>query len=200
MTITYELGGSLYVNVTNRCTNSCTFCVRLEHDGVNGKDNLWLEREPTVDEIKADFEKRDLKKYDSVVFCGYGEPMMRAEEVIEVARWLKAKQPDIKIRINTNGHANMVCGRDITPELKGAVDCISISLNGENAEKYQQVCRSQYGEAGYDAMLDFAKAAKRYVPEVVLTVVDVMPKDEIEACRRIAAELGVSFRVREFIQ
>lgn len=200
MTITYELGRSLYVNITNRCTNACSFCLRLEHDSVNGEDNLWLEREPTVDEIKADFEKRDLEKYDAVVFCGYGEPMMRADDVIQVAKWLKANHKDIKIRINTNGHANLICGRDITPELEGVIDCISISLNAENAAKYQQVCRSRFGEAGYDAMLEFAALAKKYVPEVVLSVVDMMPQDEIEACRKIAENCGVSFRVREFIE
>lgn len=200
MTITYELGNSLYVNITNRCSNACTFCVRNEHDGVNGKDNLWLDREPDIDEIKADFEKRDLSKYDAVVFCGYGEPMMRADIVIETAKWLKEKYPYIKIRINTNGQANLIYGRDITPELEGVVDTISISLNAENAEKYQKLCISRFGEAAFDGLIEFARLAKRYVPQVVFSVVDIMPQDEIENCRKIAEECGVSFRVREFIE
>ena len=200
MTITYELGNSLYVNITNRCSNACTFCVRNEHDGVNGKDNLWLDREPDIDEIKADFEKRDLSKYDAVVFCGYGEPMMRADIVIETAKWLKEKYPYIKIRINTNGQANLIYGRDITPELEGVADTISISLNAENAEKYQKLCISRFGEAAFDGLIEFARLAKRYVPQVVFSVVDIMPQDEIENCRKIAEECGVSFRVREFIE
>lgn len=200
MTITYELGNSLYVNITNRCSNACTFCVRNEHDGVNGKDNLWLDREPDIDEIKADFEKRDLSKYDAVVFCGYGEPMMRANIVIETAKWLKEKYPYIKIRINTNGQANLIYGRDITPELEGVADTISISLNAENAEKYQKLCISRFGEAAFDGLIEFARLAKRYVPQVVFSVVDIMPQDEIENCRKIAEECGVSFRVREFIE
>lgn len=200
MTITYELGNSLYVNITNRCSNACTFCVRNEHDGVNGKDNLWLDREPDIDEIKADFEKRDLSKYDAVVFCGYGEPMMRADIVIETAKWLKEKYPYIKIRINTNGQANLIYGRDITPKLEGVVDTISISLNAENAEKYQKLCISRFGEAAFDGLIEFARLAKRYVPQVVFSVVDIMPQDEIENCRKIAEECGVSFRVREFIE
>lgn len=200
MTITYELGKSLYVNITNRCSNDCDFCVRQNHDGVNGKDSLWLDREPTVGEIKADFETRDLAKYDAVVFCGYGEPMIRAYDVIEVSKWLKAKMPDIKIRINTNGQANLICGEDITPKLEGIIDCISISLNAENAKKYQDVCQSEFGEAAYDGLLEFATLAKKYVPEVVFSVVDIMPKEEIEACRKIAADCGVSFRVREYIE
>lgn len=200
MTITYELGNSLYVNITNRCSNACTFCVRLEHDGVNGKDNLWLDREPTIDEIKADFETRKLEKYSAVVFCGYGEPMERADVVIEIAKWLKTKMPRLSIRINTNGQANLIYNKDITPELSGIIDCVSISLNAENAQKYQAVCNSEFGEAAFDGLLDFARRAKNFVPEVIFTVVDIMPKDEIDACRKIADDCGVSFRVREYIE
>ncbi len=200
MTITYELHNSLYVNITNRCSNACTFCVRNEHDGVNGKDNLWLDREPDLDEIKADFEKRDLTKYDAVVFCGYGEPMMRADVVIATAKWLKEKHPQLKIRINTNGQANLIYSRDITPELEGIVDTISISLNAENAAKYQELCLSQFGEAAFDGLIEFAKLAKKYVPQVIFSVVDIMPQEEIENCRKIAEECGVSFRVRAFIE
>ncbi|MEE1048734.1 MAG: TIGR04100 family radical SAM protein [Clostridia bacterium] len=200
MTITYELGNSLYVNVTNRCSNACEFCVRTKHDGVNGKDNLWLDREPTVEEIKEDFGKRDIDKYDAVVFCGYGEPMMRADEVIEIAKWLKENNPSVRIRINTNGQANLIHKRDITPELGGVVDTVSISLNAENAQKYQRVCVSEFGEAAYEGLLEFARLAKEYVPEVIFSVVDVMSKEEIDACRRIAEDCGVIFRVREYIE
>ena len=200
MTITYELGNSLYVNVTNRCSNACEFCVRTKHDGVNGKDNLWLDREPTVEEIKEDFGKRDIDKYDAVVFCGYGEPMMRADDVIEIAKWLKENNPSVRIRINTNGQANLIHKRDITPELGGVVDTVSISLNAENAQKYQQVCVSEFGEAAYEGLIEFARLAKEYVPEVIFSVVDVMSKEDIDACRRIAEDCGVIFRVREYIE
>ncbi len=200
MTITYELGNSLYVNLTNRCSNACTFCVREKHDNVNGKDDLWLDREPEIDEIKADFKTRDLSKYDAVVFCGYGEPMMRAEVVLEIAKWIKEISPETKIRINTNGQANLIYKKDITPSLEGLIDTVSISLNAENAEKYQKLCQSVFGEAAYDGLLDFARLAKKYVPEVVLSVVDIMSPDEIEACRKIAEDCGVSFRVRAFIK
>ena len=201
MTITYELGDALYVNLTNRCSNACTFCVRNEHDSVNGKDPLWLDREPTVDEIKADFLTRDLDKYTSVVFCGYGEPTMRFDDMVQVAKWLKGQKPNLPIRLNTNGHANLICNRDVTPELKGCFDCVSISLNAENPEKYQTLCLSEFGgETSFYGLLEFARLAKNYVPEVVLSVVDVMPSEEIENCRKIAEECGVKFRVREFIQ
>ncbi len=201
MTITYELGNSLYVNLTNRCSNACTFCVRNEHDGVNGKDNLWLDREPTIEEIKADFLKRDLKKYDAIVFCGYGEPTERFDDMILVARWLKELEPDIKLRLNTNGQANLISGRDVTPELEGCMDTVSISLNAENSEKYQGLCQSKFGgENAFNGLQEFAKLAKKYVPEVIFSVVDIMPQNEIENCRKIADECGVGFRVREFIE
>lgn len=200
MTITYEYYDALYVNLTNRCSNDCAFCVRNKYDNVNGTDDLWLEREPNMEEIRADFMKRDMSKYSEVVFCGYGEPMMRYDDVLQLARWLKETYSNIPIRINTNGHANLIAGRDITPELKGIVDVISISLNAENAQKYQKLCRSEFGEAAYDGLLDFASKAKTYVPNVILSVVDkTMPAEEIEHCREIARDCGVELRVRPYI-
>lgn len=201
MTITYEYGNSLYVNLTNRCSNACTFCERNFRDNVNGEDGLWLDREPSVEEIKADFEKRDLSKYASVVFCGFGEPTERFDDMMEVAEWLKQNNPNMPLRINTNGQGSLICGRDITPELKGRIDCVSISLNAENAEKYQKLCLSEFGgEKAFEGLKDFAKAAKKYVPEVVFSVVDIISPEEIEACRKIAEECGVSFRVREYVE
>lgn len=201
MTITYEYHNSLYVNITNRCSNACSFCVRTKKDNVNGKDDLWLDREPTVDEIKSDFEKRDLNKYDQVVFCGYGEPTERFDDLIEVAKWLKSKKPDLPIRINTNGQANLICGRDVTPELKGVIDVVSISLNAPNAKEYQEICRSRYGEDAFGALQEFAALAKDYAGRVVFTVVDkTMPNEDIEKCRQIAENCGVEFRVRTYIE
>lgn len=201
MTITYEYHNSLYVNITNRCSNSCTFCVRTKHDNVNGQDDLWLEREPTVAEIKQDFMQRDLSKYDQIVFCGYGEPTERFDDLIEVAKWLKSINPDMPIRINTNGQANLICGRDVTPEMKGVIDTLSISLNAPRADEYQALCRSRYGEDAFDALQEFASLAKKYVDNVVFSVVDkTMPEEDIEACRKIAENCGVNFRVREYIE
>ena len=201
MTITYEYFKSLYVNLTNRCSNKCTFCVRNNHDNVNGEDNLWLDREPTIEEIKEDFLKRDLTKYDSVVFCGYGEPTIRFDEMCEIARWLKEIAPNLPIRLNTNGQANLIHNRDVTPQMKDLFDCVSISLNANNAEKYQKLCISDFGgEAAFEGLQEFACLAKKYVPKVVFSVVDIMPEDEIEDCRKIAEKCGVEFRVRSFIK
>lgn len=200
MTITYEFEGALYVNLTNACSNDCEFCLRNNHDGVNGEDILWLDREPTLDEIIADFSNRDLAKYNWVVFCGYGEPMMRYQTLMDAAKWLKSNHPQLKIRINTNGQVNMIEKRDVTPEFENIIDAISISLNAATPEGYDKVCHSCFGLEAYSGLLDFAKKAKKFVPSVTLSIVDhnITP-EEIEKCRSIADECGVNFRVREYI-
>lgn len=195
--ITYELGNSLYINVTNRCTNNCSFCVRNNKDGVASGINLWLEREPTVAEVIEDIQKREISKYKEFVFCGYGEPMMRTYDMIEICKTLKEKY-NLLIRINTNGHANLICGKDITPQLAGWVDHISISMNAKDRQGYQAMCLSDYGETAFEAMLDFAAKCKNYIPKVVLSVVDVISKEDIQCCRKIARSIDVDFRVRHF--
>ena len=201
MTITYEFEDALYVNFTNRCSNDCVFCLRNNHDDVNGEDNLWLDREPTLDEIKADFMTRDMSKYTWVVFCGYGEPLMRFDTCIDTAKWLKKTYPHIKIRINTNGQASLIEGYDVTSKLEGIIDSLSISLNAPNAKQYDKLCHSVFGEAAFDALLDFAKNAKNFVPNVTLSIVDHdLSSAEIEECRKLANDCGVSFRVRQYIE
>jgi TatD family-associated radical SAM protein len=199
MIITYEVGDSLYLSITNKCTNDCSFCIRNKVDGIGTGTNLWLDREPTVDQVLADIERRDVSQYREFVFCGFGEPLARAGDVVAICRQLKQRF-EKPIRIDTNGQANLICGEDITPQLAGLVDTISISLNAKNGAEYQQACRSCYGEAAYEAILDFAVKCKKYVPKVILTVVDVLPEDDIVACRKIAQDLGVNFRVRQYIK
>ena len=197
MIITYLIGNSLYVNVTNRCTNRCTFCIRNTLGGIGEGIDLWLNREPSVNEIIASIKNRDLKEYQEIVFCGYGEPIIRFYDIMEVCRSIK-KDSDIPIRINTNGHANEIHGKDITPLMKGLVDTISISLNARNAEEYEKICLCDYGEQGFYIMLDFAEKSKHHVNEVILSVVDILPPDDIKECSEIAERLGVTFRVRKY--
>ena len=143
MTITYEVEGALYINVTNRCTNNCEFCIRKNGDGAYGSDSLWLEREPTGEEILDSVFSRDLSTYSEIVFCGYGEPSIRLETVVFVAKKIKEKYP-IKVRINTNGHSSLYHGYDTAPEYAGAFDCVSISLNTPSSERYDEICRPHY--------------------------------------------------------
>ena len=197
-TITYKIGNSLYINVTNRCTNRCTFCIRYTPSGVGEGIDLWLDSEPAQQEITAEILKQlDKEKFDEIVFCGYGEPLMRFYDVMEVCKEIKQKS-DIPIRINTNGHANKIFDKDVTPLMEGLVDTISISLNGKNAQEYEKVCQSDYKEDGFYYMLDFAKKAKDHVKNVILSVVDVISDEDIEECRKIAQGIGVTFRVREY--
>lgn len=201
MTITYICGNSLYINLTNRCSNRCTFCVRDKHDNVNGEDNLWLTREPSVEEIKEDIKTRRVEDFDMVVFCGFGEPFERFDDCLAIAKWIKETYGDVKIRVNTNGQGSLIAKRDITPELFGAFDIVSISLNTDTAEKYDALCQSEFGIGAFDALIEFGKNAKKYVKEVIFSVVDhVTTPEEIENCRKIAADAGVSFRVREYIE
>lgn len=198
MTITYEVGNSLYLNITNRCTNNCTFCVRNNSEGVGDGLNLWLEKEPTVDEVFEDIQKREISEYKEFVFCGYGEPMMRTNDLIEICKKLKAYY-NIPIRINTNGQANLINEKDITPQLEGWVDSISISLNAKDKQAYQALCLSDFGETAFEGILDFANKCKKYIPNVIFSVVDLISREDIQACRQIAEGIGVDFRVRHFV-
>ena len=198
MTICYVLENVLYINLTNRCTNRCTFCVRDKDCGI-GDVNLWLEREPTVDEIIKDVDRFNPEKYKEVVFCGYGEPTMRLDDLLKVAKHIKEKY-SVRTRINTNGQANLYFEEDITPKLKGLIDCVSISLNAKNAKEYDELCLSDFGEDAFFGLIDFAKKCKNQVSEVIMSVVDVLPKEDIEECRKIAEDAGVRLRVRELIQ
>ena len=200
MCITYIVEDKLYVNITNRCSNRCEFCIRNNGDGAYGSDSLWLEREPTVEEIIASVFSRDLTVFPELVFCGYGEPTYRLDDAVLVAKAVKEKYPDLKIRINTNGHSDLINGRDTAPDYAGVFDIVSISLNTPNAVKYQQICHSVFGEKSFDALLDFAGKVKAYVPMVQLSAVkETLNSDEIELCKKIASDLGVTLRLRDYI-
>ena len=198
MTITYPVNKGLYINMTNRCPCNCTFCLRHNADGVYGSDSLWLDREPTVQEVCDSVDTWDLTQFEEVVFCGYGEPTERLEDLLLVAKYIKDKQ-DIKLRINTNGLADLIWQKQTASQLKGLIDTVSISLNTPNKEDYLKVVRPKFGVGSYDAMLNFAKDCTAYVPNVVMTVVDVVTsKEEQEQCRRICENIGATLRVRPF--
>ena len=198
MKIFYDLNGSLYANITNKCPCNCTFCIRHNDDTVGENDSLWLEHEPTMDEIKAAFDAVDTSKYEEVVFCGYGEPMERPEEVVATARYIKEKT-GMRVRINTNGLVSLMHPTFDLYTMRGAIDSISISLNASDPQKYLDITKSRFGLASYNSMLNFAILAHSFIPDVKFTVVDVIGKDEVEKCRERAADVGVPLRVREYI-
>ena len=199
MCITYEVEDALYVNVTNRCSNNCSFCIRNNGDGAYGSDSLWLSREPDEGEIVNDILSRPLAKYKELVFCGYGEPTCRLDVIVSVARRVRAVS-DIPIRLNTNGQSDLINGRSTARELCGAFDTVSISLNASCSSRYVEICRPVYKNKAFDAVISFAKDVKDYVPFVVFSVVgDSLTEREVEECRTIAHEVGIPLRVRDYI-
>ena len=198
MTITYAGRNSVYVNITNRCPCACVFCLRHNKDHVFNSDSLWLEREPTVEEICESIDGWDLDKYDEVVFCGYGEPTERLDDLLSVAAHIKSRT-NTKIRINTNGLADLIAGEKVAHRLAGLIDTVSISLNATNKEDYLKSVRPKFGIESYDKMLEFAKDCTKHIPEVIMTVVDVVTtKEEQEISRKICESIGVTLRVRPY--
>lgn len=198
MTILYEVHKNLYVNLTNRCSSACVFCLRQTRDHMEDSGSLWLDHEPSYEEIIRDFDNFDMNKYNEVVFCGFGEPTERIDILLQVAEYIKKKW-NKPIRLNTNGQGNLINNRSIEAELKGLVDTVSISLNTPNADRYHALVRSVFGDKAFDAMLSFAREAKKYVPSVVLTTVDTtLSPEEEEECRKICDSLGVTYRIREW--
>lgn len=198
MEILYEVHDNLYVNLTNRCSCACTFCLRQDRDQMGKSGSLWLDHEPTAREVIEEFSKFRRENYKEVVFCGFGEPTEAFEVLKEAAAFVK-KEWNCPVRINTNGQGSLINGRDIAPELQGLIDTVSISLNHPDPEKYQEIVRSRFGVEGYEGMLAFAKECTKYVPHVVMTTVDTtITKEEEERCRKICEELGVTYRIREW--
>ena len=198
MTILYKLGNNLYVNITNACQCDCIFCIRNGTEGMNENESLWLEREPSLDEILAAFEKfGEISKFDEVVFCGFGEPLMRHNVCIATAKHIKKKYC-VNVRLNTNGLVRLVFPDFDMSEL-AVFDAVSVSLNADTPEEYLRVTRPNSeianGTCAYNAMLSFAKDAKQYT-NVALSVVGILDPKQIENCRRIAQSLNVPFRVR----
>ena len=191
-TIAYQIRDSLYLNITNRCTNRCIFCAKFNDFVVKGHE-LKLDHEPDVDEVLQAIG--DPTAYREIVCCGYGEPLLRLDLIRSVAQRLKPR--GCRIRINTDGQANLVHGRNILPELSGLVDAISVSLNAADAATYQNLCQSRFGEQSFAAVTDFLRLAKEHIPDVTATMV-TYPGIDIEACEALAKKIGVGFRVREY--
>ena len=200
MTVTYQVKQSVYVNLTNRCPCACRFCLRNNGSGVFGSGPLWLEREPTPDEVTASLDGWDYTRFREVVFCGYGEPTERLDVLLAAAAHLKRRDAALRVRVNTNGLSDLINGKPTAPLFAGKVDCLSISLNTDDAAEYLDLCRPKFGATAYPALLAFTKEAAAVVPEVVMTVVGE-PVTSIEKqarCRVLAESLGARLRIRPY--
>lgn len=197
--ILYTYGENLYVNLTNRCPCSCTFCIRSQKQGLGSAETLWLDHDPTVDEVITAFGAYRLADFDELIFCGYGEPFCALENMLAVCRYVRSVS-DIKIRVNTNGLGDLINNRETPPLLTGLIDTVSVSLNAPDAQSYLNVTRPSFGIQSFDAMIGFAKRCKAASLQVVFSIVDVLPPEEIEACRHLSKQTGIPLRIRHFSQ
>jgi len=190
--LSYQIGDRLYLNITDRCTLECRFCPKTHNrPKVRGYD-LTLGERPTVEQVITSVG--DPARYAEVVFCGFGEPTLRLKVLLEVARWVKSRGG--RVRVNTDGLANLVHKDDTLPLLGECVDAISVSMNAQNAALYEEHCQPAL-PGSYQKMLDFLRAAPRHIPEVTATAIRGLPGVDIDACERLAKQLGVAFRARE---
>lgn len=197
-TYAYTLDGNLYINLTNKCSNGCDFCVRNERTSYYG-NYLWLKNgDPTVEKVIAAVNGfGDLSKFKEVVFCGFGEPTYKVAEMVALCDYFHEK--GMKTRLNTNGQGNLINKRDIVPELKGKIDFVNISLNASCAEKYQPICRSQFGESGFAGLIEFAKLCRKNGVACRFSIVDCIGEEEVEACKRLAQSVNIPLYIRSYI-
>ena len=194
--ITYIVGDGLYINMTNRCTCDCDFCERNFINAVGSADSLWLDYEPSREEILESILLRDLEQFKELVFCGFGEPTLRTDDLLWVAHQIKEIIPTMPIRINTNGHANIIAGYDVTLKMAGIIDHLSVSLNRADAISYSQHIRPVFGVETFFGVIEFVKKARNSVPKITLTVLDLLTPEEITDCREIANRMDVDFSIR----
>jgi len=195
MSVVYSYYEGLYINLTNKCPCRCDFCIRNYTDNLGSADSLFLDKEPTVKEVIDELAKWDVRSFEEVIFCGYGEPTERLPELLEIAAYVK-KEYGVPVRLNTNGLADLIWERETTQELEGVIDAVSVSMNEADAEKYFELCHPKFGIKSYDAVIKYISDVKKYVPDVTTSIVSVITPESIERCRKKAGELGVKFKVR----
>lgn len=196
----YTLDGKIYINLTNLCTNDCVFCIRAIKDDVVGA-NLFLDTEVLdINEVKKQLDGFGPDKYSEIIFCGYGEPILKLDALKEIAAYIKEKYPHIKTRINTNGHGNLIYKRNIVPELKGIIDSVSISFNGEDKAVYDAISLPKI-ENAYEGMKDFIQECVQQGIETTATIVTGYKnyKVNLEDCKSQIQALGAKFRERPWL-
>lgn len=198
--IVYTFENHVYLNITNFCPCRCEFCIRNNGDSVGDADTLWFaDHSPSFDEIKKEIDAFDFSKYgDEIIFCGYGEPTCAYENLIKTAKYLREKLPNCILRINTNGLSDLLNKKPTAKEICENMDIVSISLNAPTSEKYEALCHPAFNEKAFPAILKFAEECKQYDVSVKFSLVDVIPKEDIADCGKLADSMGIPLRVREY--
>ena len=199
--LVYLLENKIYINLTNSCTNNCVFCIRDIKEDVVGADLFLNNENVKASDVISQLEKLKDSLSSEIVFCGYGEPMLKLEIIKEVARYIKEKYPEIVLRVNTNGHANLIYKRNVLPELKGIIDKFSVSLNGENEEVYNELSKPNI-ENAYQGVKDFIAQAVKEGFDTTATIVTGYKnyKVDMSKCIEITHNLGAKFRERPWIE
>lgn len=196
--IIYKYYDGTYVNLTNKCPCSCTFCIRSQSNAIGDAENLFFKKEPDIEEIKKAVDEHDFSDTNTVVFCGYGEPTNALDKMIETAKYIRSKYHDMTLRLNTNGLSDLINGRETAKEICDNIDIVSISLNAPTSKEYDEITRNIYPGKAFDAMLQFTKDCVKCGNKVRMTVVDVIGEEEIERSRKVAETTGAEFVVRSF--
>lgn len=198
--IVYTYGSKVYFNITNACPCDCEFCVRHNKSGLGDMGSLWLDHEPSFEEIKAAVDAFDWTNVENAVFCGFGEPTCAFDKLIKTAEYIKSTR-NVKIRLNTNGLSDLINNCDNSAEkMSGLIDSVSVSLNAPDAEEYEKIVHPKFGLKSFDAMIKFTKDCRKYIPTVKMTVVDTIGEEKIEKCRKLCEENGIDLRVRTYIK
>lgn len=193
----YYLGNTMYINLTNKCTSNCVFCIRNSGDTVGGVNLILEDEKYSPEDIIKEIANSFSHICNEIVFCGYGEPLIKLDELKKTAEFIKKTYPNIPVRINTNGHANIIHKRNIAPELVGLIDRVSVSLNAHNPELYAQLT----GSTAYEGVKIFIKECVKNGLDTTATVVSGFGdyKINLEKCREISETLGAKFRIREWL-
>lgn len=196
--IIYKYYGGVYLNITNKCPCNCAFCIRSKGDAVGDAKEMWFDTEPTIEEIKKAIDEYDFSDVDKAVFCGYGEPTCALDNMIEAADYIRTVNPNIKLRVNTNGLSDLINEKTTAKLICRHFDSVSVSLNEPDSEKYDKITRNPYNGKAFDAMLQFTKDCVAYCDDVRMTVVDVISPEDIEKSRKVCESTGAKFRVRSY--
>lgn len=196
--IIYLFEGTPYFNLTNKCPCNCTFCIRDRLKTMGEAESMWHRTQPTFCDVKAAIDSFDFSRFETAVFCGYGEPTNELELLLKTAEYLKKTNPKLKLRLNTNGLSDLINKSSTAKDICKNIDAVSISLNATDSEKYDEITRNIFKGKAFDAMLKFTSDCVNYCDNVTMSVVDVISKEEIEKARQICEKTGAKFRVREF--